>query len=65
MKTSDLEDAKLMEDTIKSMFQQFGTMDSYTKLVLETIFETYYEDKNDLSILSETRQKRDQNSYGF
>ena len=52
---------KMIESTMTEFYRQFGNMDEHTKLVLETIFEMCYGEKDDLSVSGKTRQERSEN----
>jgi hypothetical protein len=52
---------KMIESTMNEFYKQFGNMDEHTKLVLETIFEICYGEKDDLPVSGKARQERSQN----
>ena len=50
---------KDIKETINSFFEQFGKTDIYTQIVLEEFFKELYNEKSDLHISCEKRQKGD------
>jgi hypothetical protein len=55
--TNPEDDIKLIDSTLHACFAQFGEMKPETKLVLETIFEILFEERDDISVHGKTRQE--------
>jgi hypothetical protein len=51
-----------VQDTLKCFFNQFGFIDFYTQIVLEEFFKELLNDKSDVCLFSEERQKGHKNN---